>query len=70
MKFGVMACPNCRQAFGVSLSQKTTRCPRCGKQWKVKHLQIFYSTNSQRELSEAVGAMNEKLLQDKFGKKK
>lgn len=61
MKFGVIVCPKCKRAKGVDLSYKTTRCIRCGKVLKLENLKIFYETNSQGELQNAIGHMNAKL---------
>ncbi len=58
MKFGVIVCPNCKKVKGVELSRKTTKCPRCGKVLRLENLKIFYKTDSQEELQQAIGLMN------------
>ena len=58
MKFGVIVCPNCKKVKGVDLSCKTTKCPRCGKVLRLENLKIFYKTDSQEELQQAIGLMN------------
>jgi Zn ribbon nucleic-acid-binding protein len=58
MKFGVIICPQCKQVKGVALSSKTTRCIRCGKTHELKKLKIFYKTDSQEKLSQAIGILN------------
>jgi uncharacterized protein YeeX (DUF496 family) len=58
MKFGVIVCPNCKKVKGVELSCKTTKCPRCGKVLRLENLKIFYKTDSQEELQQAIGLMN------------
>lgn len=58
MKFGVVVCPNCKKVKGVELSCKTTKCPRCGKVLRLENLKIFYKTDSQEELQQAIGLMN------------
>ena len=58
MKFGVIVCPNCKKVKGVELSCKTTKCPRCGKVLWLENLKIFYKTDSQEELQQAIGLMN------------
>ena len=58
MKFGVIICPQCKQVKGVTLSSKTTRCIRCGKTLELKKLKIFYKTDSQEKLSQAIGILN------------
>jgi len=58
MKFGVIVCPNCKKVKCVELSCKTTKCPRCGKVLRLENLKIFYKTDSQEELQQAIGLMN------------
>ena len=58
MKFGVIVCPNCKKVKGVELSCKTTKCTRCGKVLRLENLKIFYKTDSQEELQQAIGLMN------------
>jgi hypothetical protein len=61
MRLGVIVCPKCKQAKGIDLSKKTTRCPRCGSLLNVTKLTIFYETESQDELRQAIGRLNAKL---------
>ena len=70
MKFGVIVCPNCKKVKGVELSCKTTKCPRCGKVLRLENLKIFYKTDSQEELQQAIGLMNADLdgRRDEFKK--
>lgn len=58
MRFGVIACPQCRHAKGVNLTTKTTKCTHCGKTLKLKTLIIFYETDSLQQLRQAVGVLN------------
>ena len=58
MKFGVIVCPTCKQVKGVDLSCKTTKCLRCGKVLTIDKLKIFYKTNSQKEIQQAIGLLN------------
>ena len=60
MRFGVIVCPKCKKVKGVDLSCKTTRCPRCSKILTIDKLKIFYKTNSQQELQQAIGQLNAK----------
>ena len=60
MKFGVVVCPKCKQVKGVDLASKTTKCPRCGKILTIDKLKIFYKTDSQEKLQQAIGLMNAK----------
>ena len=60
MKFGVIVCPKCKKVKGVNLSYKTTKCLRCGKVLTIDKLKIFYKTDSQKKLQQAIGLMNAK----------
>jgi transposase-like protein len=61
MRFGVIVCPQCKQVKGVDLSSKTTKCVRCGKTLQIKKLKIFYETESQEKLRNAIGLLNAEL---------
>ncbi|PNX46189.1 MAG: hypothetical protein BV459_06900 [Thermoplasmata archaeon M11B2D] len=61
MRFGVIVCPYCRLVKGVDLFSKTTKCIRCGKTLWLKKVKIFYKTDSQEKLRQAVGLMNAQL---------
>ena len=61
MRLGVIACPQCRQVKGVDLSLKTTKCAGCGKTLSLKKLKIFYETDSQEKLRQAIGLLNAEL---------
>jgi ssDNA-binding Zn-finger/Zn-ribbon topoisomerase 1 len=61
MRLGIVVCPKCKQAKGIDLSKKTSRCPRCGRVLHIKKLKIFYETDSQEQLRQAVGSLNAKL---------
>jgi len=58
MKFGVIVCHSCKKVKGVDLSCKTTKCPWCGKILRLENLKIFYKTDSQEELQQAIGLVN------------
>ena len=58
MKFGVIACPNCKKVKGVDLSYKSSKCLHCGKLLTIEHLKIFYKTNSQEKLRQVIGKIN------------
>jgi len=60
MKFGVIVCPKCKKVKGVDLSYKTTKCPRCSRVLTIDKLKIFYKTDSQKKLQQAIGLMNAK----------
>ncbi len=61
MRFGVIVCPKCKKVKGVDLSSKTTKCSRCGKILTIDKLKIFYKTNSQEKLQQAIGLKNAEL---------
>lgn len=60
-EYGVIVCPRCRVARGIRLNQKTARCPKCGKAWKIRKLRIVCKARDARELQEAVAMINMKL---------
>jgi len=62
-EYGVVVCPKCKRSWGVKLSQKTTKCPQCGKSYKISMLKIFYKTFDLRKLQIAVAKTQKKLLQ-------
>jgi transposase-like protein len=70
MKFGVIVCPQCKQVKGIELSSKTTKCIRCGKTLQLKKLQIFYETDSQEKLRQAIGLLNAELDTNSSANKK
>jgi hypothetical protein len=61
MNLGVIVCPHCQQVKGVALSSKTTKCIRCGRTLNIKKLKIFFKTESQEKLRQAIGRMNAEL---------
>ena len=70
MRFGVIVCPQCKQVKGLELSSKTTKCIRCGKTLQLKKLTIFYETDSQEKLRQAIGLLNAKLDENTSANKK
>jgi hypothetical protein len=61
MRFGVIVCPQCKYVKGLELFSKTTKCIRCGKTLELKKLKIFYETDSQEKLRQAIGVLNAEL---------
>jgi len=57
----VIVCPQCKQVKGVNLSSKTTKCTGCGKTLTLEKLKIFYETDSQEKLRQAIGLLNAEL---------
>lgn len=70
MRYGIIVCPACKQVKGLDLSSKTTKCIRCGKTLLLKQLKIFYKTDSQEQLRQAIGQLNAKLDKDSNANKK
>jgi len=58
MKYGVIACPKCKQVQGVELRYKSTTCIKCNKSIKLDKVKILFKTNSKEELSHAIGLIN------------
>ena len=56
-KYAVVICPKCRYPRGVQRSSKQGECYHCGHRFKIPGLKIFYETDSESELSEAVGRL-------------
>jgi transposase-like protein len=61
MRLGVIVCPQCKQVKGIDLFLKTTKCAGCGKTLSLKKLKIFYETDSQEKLRQAIGLLNAEL---------
>jgi len=61
MRFGVIVCPQRKQVKGIELSSHTTKCIRCGRTLQMKKLKIFYETDSQEKLRQAIGLLNAEL---------
>jgi len=59
--FGVVVCPKCKKARGVVLGSARARCPRCGRSIDLSKARVFYKTDSQTELAEAVKKMMDRL---------
>jgi len=55
--FGVIVCPRCSRVRGVDLSRKRVNCPGCGHSIDVTRAKIYFSTEDQAELAEAVRHM-------------
>jgi hypothetical protein len=61
-RYGVIVCSECKRAWGINLSQKTAKCPQCGKIYNVAQRKIFYHTSDLRELQLAIAKIQEKLI--------
>ena len=58
MKYGVVVCPKCKNPKVVLLSSKSSKCMRCGKILYINKVKIFYKTNSESKVRNAVGLIN------------
>jgi len=52
--FGVIVCPKCNRVRGIDLSIGRAVCPRCGHPIDIDRAKVYFRTESQRELVEAV----------------
>lgn len=58
MRFGIVVCPKCKKTKAIELFHKTTKCTRCGKVLVIEKLKIFYKTDSEQKLRQAMGLIN------------
>jgi len=61
MKYAVVVCPKCKKPKAVLLSNKTSKCTRCNKILKIDKIKIFYKSNSEEEIRQAIGILNAEL---------
>ena len=61
-RYGVIACSRCKRAWGIDLSQDTTKCPACGKKYIVQHRKVIYCTSDLKRLQRAVGHIQEQIV--------
>ncbi len=59
--FGVIVCPNCRNATAIDLDAKTNACRRCGKRHQTPKLVIYFNSESSAEIAAAVSKLNEEI---------
>jgi tRNA G26 N,N-dimethylase Trm1 len=62
--FGVIICPKCHRARGVSLSTSKAKCPHCGHSIDVSLAKVYHRTDSHEELVLAVQKVTERLAVD------
>jgi len=55
--FGVIVCSRCGKVRGVDLSSRRTTCPGCGRSIDISKARVYFSTDDQAELAEAVRQM-------------
>ena len=62
MKYGVIVCPKCKKVKAVDLKNKSTKCFFCKKQIALKKVKILFKSNFQEEIRNAIGQINEELM--------
>ncbi len=62
--FGVIVCPHCTLVLGADLDMTRVTCPRCGGKVDVRKAKVYFSTDSSKELAEAVRQVGERLVYD------
>lgn len=62
--FGVIVCPRCTLVQGADLEMARITCPRCGHRIVVRKAKVYFSTDSTKELAEAVRQVGERLVYD------
>jgi hypothetical protein len=59
--FGVIVCPRCNRVRGVDLSRREVTCPGCGLSIDVSKAKVYFRTENQTELAEAVRQMTREI---------
>lgn len=62
--FGVIVCSRCTLVQGADLEMARVTCPRCGHKIVVRKAKVYFSTDSTKELAEAVRQVGERLVYD------
>ncbi|MEM2943484.1 MAG: hypothetical protein QW087_01935 [Methanomassiliicoccales archaeon] len=63
--FCVVVCPHCHKPIGIKLLSEKCTCPSCGKRINPKKLNIYFKTESERELVVAVQKLSYQLVADR-----
>jgi predicted RNA-binding Zn-ribbon protein involved in translation (DUF1610 family) len=61
-RYGVTVCSECKRVWGIDLSQRTAKCPQCGKIYNVAQRKIFYQTSDLRKLQIVIAKIQVKLM--------
>jgi acetyl-CoA carboxylase beta subunit len=61
-RYGVIVCSSCKRAWGVDLTQKTTRCIQCRKTYTISQRKIIYHTSDLKKLRIYIAKINKKLV--------
>lgn len=62
--YGIVVCPDCRQAKAYEQGTTQTTCPTCGDTLDVTALRTVFETSEEAKLREAVGRINARLAGD------
>jgi hypothetical protein len=65
--FGVIVCPRCNRVRGVDLGSKRISCTGCGHGIDVTRAKVYFRTEDQSELAEAVRRMAMEIAPDLDG---
>jgi PHP family Zn ribbon phosphoesterase len=57
-KYAVLICTKCKNPKITATTQKTTKCPRCGKTIHLNKISFIYETNSISEARQVIGQIN------------
>ena len=61
---GVIVCSKCSTVQGADLKSAHVTCPRCGTRIEVKRAKVYFSSESPKELAEAVRQISEQMKYD------
>jgi hypothetical protein len=64
--YGIIVCSKCKRAWGINLSQKTSKCPQCGKKSNVSQRKILYQTLDLKDLQKAIARIQEKIIKTSY----
>jgi len=62
--YGVIVCPHCTMVQGADLNMARITCPRCGGKIEVRKAKVYFSTDSPKDLADAVRQVGEQLIYD------
>jgi anaerobic ribonucleoside-triphosphate reductase len=64
--YGIIVCSKCKRSWGINLSQKTSKCPQCGKKNNVSQRKIPYQTLDLKDLQKAIARIQEKITKSSY----
>ncbi|MEM2900716.1 MAG: hypothetical protein QXT63_07975, partial [Thermoplasmata archaeon] len=59
--YAVVSCPNCKKGKSIVYGTKTTKCPWCGRGFKIFEHLILFKTETERESAYRVAEFNASL---------